>query len=499
MGALNVLCKSADPYPVRTGKLILATCFLTLSVVAFGQAPAAGSEEALRGHIKAALEAHENSDYDAEVTAWRSAYVEAANLKNTDALFQAITALDQLFKENDHPMERISTLKSGADLLKKAGGAGVIWAAQVEVALACALEDQGKRQEAASTARKALPVLEQNFGAKSREYRETLRMLIGMFEDDGNATVASDLSLKYDEIERARDAEPVFGFQPDPRIRPLVDKVRAAFPKNVVDAHFSLGQIASIADKLPEKNPYRAKALSSAASACLNRKAKVDPKVINIAEGYVKKALDIRERAMGTARITDVSKLSLELLHLRHYQEEIDLLARHYASTGEGQKQEELLVRSLTTVEKILGPDHPALAGPLRKLADFYYGNNNKERVKRLASGSGSKDDARLDKAIDLVTRELALYEKAFGKEDAILVKTLDRLAELQWVKGNEAVAKPLDQRAGALREAMLVSQTPEVTMKQEVKQLRAFLRFEDADEEVEIFKKLHPDKSFIF
>ena len=479
-------------------KLTLVCTFLTLSLAGLAQAPPP-SEEAFRGHVKTALEAHENSDYEAEVTAWRMAYLEAANLKNTDSLFQVIAALDQLFKENDHPMERISALKSGGDLLRKIGGAGVIWAAQVDVALACALEDQGKRQEAAATARKALPVLEQNFGLKSREYRDTLRMLIGMFEDDGNATVASDLALKYDEIERLRDAEPVFGFQPDPRIRPLVEKVRAAFPKNVVDAHFSLGQIASIADKLPEKNPYRARALSAAASACLNRKAKIDPKVVTIAEGYLKKALDIRERAMGNEKITDVSKLSLELLHLRNYQEEVDILARHYALTGETQKQEELLLRSLQTVERVLGSDHPALAGPLRKLADYYYGNNNKEQVKRLASGAGTRDDGRLNKAIDLLKRELAIYEKAFGKEDPILIKTLDRLSELQWVKGNEAEAKPLDQRAGTLREAVGIGVAPEVSMKQEVKQLRAFLRFEDADEEVEIFKKLHPDKSFIF
>jgi tetratricopeptide (TPR) repeat protein len=457
-----------------------------------------GTEEALRVHLKTAREAHDASDFDSEVTAWRSAYMEAVGLKNPDALFQIVMAMDQMFKENDRPLERTATLKSGGDLLRKFGGAGPIWAAQVDIALACALEDQGKRQEAASTARRALPVLEQSFGAKSREYRDTLRMLIGMFEEDGNATVASDLTAKYDEAERLRDAEPVFGFTADPRIRPLVDKIRTAFPKNVVEAHFSLGQVASITEKLPDKNPHKARALTAAASACLNRKAKVDPKVINIAEGYVKKALDIRERAMGTTQIADASKLSIELLHLRSYQEEVDILSRHYATAGDQSKQEELLLRSLQTVEKVLGSNHPALAGPLRKLADFYYGNNNRERVKRLASGT-AKDDARLDKAIELVKRELGLYEAAFGKEDPILIKTLDRLAELQWVKGNEKDAKPLDQRAGVLREALTSLLTPEQNIRQEIKQLRAFLRFEDADEELEIFKKLHPDKSFVY
>jgi tetratricopeptide (TPR) repeat protein len=457
-----------------------------------------GSEEALRGYVRTAFEARSNNDFDAEVSAWRAAYVEATNLKNADGMFQAMTSLDGLFKDNERPLERLAVLRSGADMLKKLGPGGTIWAAQAEIALAVALEDQGKRTEAASTARKALPVLEQSFGAKSREYRTTLRMLIGMFEEDGNASVASDLTSKYDEIERARDAEPLFGYQTDPRIRPLVEKVRSAFPKNVVEAHFSLGQISAIADKLPEKNPFRAKALSDAASACLNRKTKVDPKVIALAEGYLKKALDVRERAMGTAKITDVSKLSLELLHLRQYQEETDILVRHYAALNDQRKQEDLLTRSLQTVERILGSDHPALAGPLRKLSDFYYGGNNRDRVKRLAEGA-AKDDARLDKAIQYIQRELELYEKAFGKDDAILVSTLNRLAELLWVKGVEKDAKVLDERASALREAQLLAQNAEQIMKQEVKQLRAFLRFEDADEEFENFKKLHPDKSFIF
>jgi hypothetical protein len=199
---------------------------------------------------------------------------------------------------------------------------------------------------------------------------------------------------------------------------------------------------------------------------------------------------------MGSERITDVSKLSLELLHLRQYQEEVDILARHYHTTGDQKRQEELMTRSLQTVEKVLGPDHPALAGALRKLSDFYYGNNNKERVKRIAEGT-SQDNVRLDKALELANRELALYEKAFGKDDPILINTLNRVAEMQWVKGQEKEAKQLDDRAGNLREAQLISQTPEQTMKQEVKQLRAFLRFEDADEEFEVFKKLHPDKNY--
>lgn len=457
-----------------------------------------GSEEALRGYIRAALDAQSNGDFDSEVSGWRAAYVESNSMKSPDGLFQAMSSLDTLFKDNARPLERVAILKSGADSLKKMGPGGALWAAQAEIALAVALEDHGKRQEAANTARRALPVLEQNFGSKSREYRVTLRMLIGVFEEDGNAGVASDLAMKYDEIERVRDAEPIFGFQTDPRIRPLVEKVRAAFPKNVVDAHFSLGQIAAIADRLPEKNPFRAKALSDAASACLNRKTKVDPKVITLAEGYLKKAIDVRERVMGTARITDVSKLSLELLHLRLYQEEVDILVRHYATLGDARKQEELLTRSLQTVERVLGGDHPALAGPLRKLSDFYYGGNNRDRVKRLAEGV-AKDDARLDKAISYVQRELNLYEAAFGKEDPILANSLSRLAELLWVKGSEKEAKPLDERASALREAQLLSQNSEQSMKQEVKQLRAFLRFEDAEEEFENFKKLHPDKNYIY
>lgn len=470
---------------------IVAICTLAAAAAVAQNATETGSEEALRNQFRAAYEARDNSDADAEILAWRSAYLEAFNLKQADPLYQSLMALDQLFKDNDRPLERITALRSGGDALRKfPGSSGAIWAAHADIALACALEDQGKRQEAAALARKALPVLEANYGFRSREYLETLRMLITVFEEDGNAA-ASALVLKYQEIERQRDAEPVYGYQPDARIRPLLEKLRASFPKNVAEAHFSLGQIAAIADKLPEKNPFRAKAMADAGAACLNRKEKIDPKVVTLAEGYMRKALDIRERAMGTTGITDATKLSLEVLHLRRYQEEADILARHYAAIGDQKRQLELLERTLATFERLLGADHPALAGPLRRLGDYYYGNNNKERVKRIAEGTG-KDDARLDKAIAFTRRELAIYEKAFGAEDAILVNTLSRLGEMCWVKGVEAEAKGLDARAAALRNAQVVAFTPEATLQQEVKQLRAFLRFEDADEELEIFKKLH-------
>ncbi|BDC52644.1 hypothetical protein F183_A49590 [Bryobacterales bacterium F-183] len=469
---------------------IAATCILLAAVAAGQNSNDTGSEAALRNHIKAAYEARENSDGDAEILAWRSAYLEAFQLKLPDPMYQSLMALDQLFQDNDRPQERVASLRAGADALRKFPGSGPIWAAQADIALACALEDQGKRAEAATLARKALPVLEASYGFRSREYLDTLRMLITMFEEDGNAA-ASALVAKYKEIERQRDTEPVFGYQPDARIRPLLEKLSASFPKNVIEAHLSLGQISAIADKLPEKNPFRAKALADAGAACLNRKEKVDPKVVALAEGYLRKALEIRERAMGTAVIADTSKLSLEVLHLRRYQEEADILARHYASAGDQKRHLELLERTLGTFERLLGAEHPALAGPLRRLGDFYYGNNNKERVKRIAEGTG-KDDARLDKAIGFTRRELTIYEKAFGAEDPILANTLARLGEMYWVKGAEAEAKALDGRATVLRSAQMVGLAPEVTLQQEVKQLRAFLRFEDADEELEIFKKLH-------
>ena len=463
--------------------------------------PAAATEENLKKLIQAAQEAHENQETDQEITHWRTAYVMALQLHAVEATYVCSLGLEQSFKDGNHPMERVAALRSGVAELKKQGGAGPIWGAQLEVALAIALEEQGKRMDAASAAKRAVAVLEAALGPKSRDYREALRTLATLFEEGGNSATAVEFSRRIDEIEKARENEPVFGFKPDPGLRLLNDQLRAALESSsAVQIQLALGQISSNSDKLDLKNPFRAKALSDAGSAVLKtsepaKKVDVTTRPLAMAEQLLRKAIETRERAMGQNALADTSTLSLELYQLREYQSDVDMLSAYYASIGEGKKQEELLLRALAASERILGSKHPALAGPLRHLGDLYFGSGNKDHVKKVAA-ERPVEDGGIDKAIDLTKREVAIYEQAFGAADPILAASITRLGELLWMKGDETAAKACDERAAKLQEVDAEPKSAEQTMLQEVRQHRAFLRFEEAEDQYETFRKLHPPQS---
>jgi tetratricopeptide (TPR) repeat protein len=283
-----------------------------------------------------------------------------------------------------------------------------------------------------------------------------------------------------------------------------MDQLRGALEtSSTVQIELTLMQISNTADRLDVKNPFRAKALSESAAAVLKlagtkKKTDGEDRVLPSAEKMMRKALDAREHAVGTTVLADTSKLSLELYHLREYEREVDILAAYYAAIGETKKQEELLVRALATSERVLGKQHPALAGPLRRLGDFYFRAGGKDRVRQAASEGGAQanDDGGLDKAIALCRREVEIYESAFGSDDQILHSSVARLGDLLWMKGDEQAAKACDARVAKLQEADSDSKTPEQTMLREVKEHRAFLRFEDAEDEIETFHKMHPDKS---
>ena len=459
------------------------------------------SEENLKKAIQAAQEAHENQETEEEITQWRTAFIMAVQLHSVEAIYVSSLGLEQAFRDGNHPLERVACLKSGVAELKKQGGAASIWGAQLEVALAIALEEQGKRMDAAGAAKRAVAVLEAALGPKSRDYRETLRTLATLFEEGGNSAAASEFTRRIDEIERTRDNDPVFGYKPDSPIRGLIEKLHTAIEtSSAVQIQLALAQISSASEKLDVKNPYRPKGLSDAAVAVLKmaesgKKVDANLRPLSLAESMLRKAVDLRERAMGTNALTDTSKLSLELYHLREYQSEVDALSSYYSAIGETKKQEELLLRALEASERILGKEHPALAGPLRHLGDLYFGTGNKDRVKK-AAAEATAEDGGLDKAIVLAKREVSIYERAFGAGDPILAGSVTRLGELLWMKGDETEAKVCDDRSAKLQEAGSEGKGPEETMLHEVKQHRAFLRFEEAEDQYETFRKMHPGKS---
>ena len=81
---------------------------------------------------------------------------------------------------------------------------------------------------------------------------------------------------------------------------------------------------------------------------------------------------------------------------------------------GDNQKAIELLQRSLEIGERVLGPDHAALASPLTYLA-------------RVRASEGKPADA-----LPALERALRLREKAFGRNNRDVAETLVDIAEVQ-------------------------------------------------------------------
>jgi len=106
---------------------------------------------------------------------------------------------------------------------------------------------------------------------------------------------------------------------------------------------------------------------------------------------------------------------------------------------------EPLLTRALAMREKALGPEHPDVAESLNNLALLYD-----------AQGQYAK-------AKPLYERALAIREKALGPEHPNVATTLNRLAVLSRIQGQYAKAKPLYERALAIREKTLGPEHPDV------------------------------------
>jgi tetratricopeptide (TPR) repeat protein len=102
-----------------------------------------------------------------------------------------------------------------------------------------------------------------------------------------------------------------------------------------------------------------------------------------------------------------------------------------------------LFRRSLATLERVLGPEHPNVAASLNNLAGFYRAQGN---------------DA---DAASLYWRSLAIKEKALGPEHPSVATSLNNLAALYCDQGNYAEAELLFRRSRISRADLVRSDTP--------------------------------------
>jgi len=106
---------------------------------------------------------------------------------------------------------------------------------------------------------------------------------------------------------------------------------------------------------------------------------------------------------------------------------------------------EPLYQRALAIREKILGPEHPAVATSLNSLAVLY------------------RDQGQYAQAEPLYQRALAIFEKVLGPEHPAIATSLNNLALLYHSQEQYAQAEPLYQRALAIFEKVLGPEHPHV------------------------------------
>src|SRR5262249_24616018 len=182
------------------------------------------------------------------------------------------------------------------------------------------------------------------------------------------------------------------------------------------------------ADLVPAGEPLvRAQYLSSLGSAAH------DAGNYPLAGPALAEALNIRERLLGPEHpAVAVSLNNLALL---------------YQDQGRYAEAERLAKRALALGEKALGPEHPDVAVGLNNLAVLY------------------KDQGRYAEAEPLYKRALAIDEKVLGPEHPGVAIDLNNLAALYKDQGRYAEAEPLYNRALAIGEKALGPEHPRLAI----------------------------------
>ena len=123
----------------------------------------------------------------------------------------------------------------------------------------------------------------------------------------------------------------------------------------------------------------------------------------------------------------------------------LDKLAALYQEHDRYGDAEPLYVRALAIREKSLGPEHPDVAASLNNLASLYL------------------EQSRYGEAEPLHKRALAIREKSLGPEHLDVAESLNNLASLYLEQGRYGEAEPLHQRGLAISEKSLGPEHPDV------------------------------------
>jgi CHAT domain-containing protein len=149
------------------------------------------------------------------------------------------------------------------------------------------------------------------------------------------------------------------------------------------------------------------------------------------AEGLYKRALAVREKALGASH--------------PHVAGDLHNLANVYRSQGKHADVEGLAKRAHAILEKAFGQDHPNVARSLNNLALVY------------------KEQGKYADAEGFLKRALAVREKTFGADHPDVASALTTLAAAYYGQGRYADAEGFGKRALAIREKAFGQDHPDV------------------------------------
>jgi len=158
-------------------------------------------------------------------------------------------------------------------------------------------------------------------------------------------------------------------------------------------------------------------------------------------QGRIREAASLHERAIAIIEKSggrDHPNLASILKNLaRLFQDEVHVLPikRGLTRQPQGRLQEAvpLYERAIAVVEKSFGPEHPDLAATLNDLA------------------AAHTFQRKVQEAMPLYERSIAISEKCFGPENSDLASTLNNFAALLCAQGKDQEALPIAQRATAI------------------------------------------------
>jgi tetratricopeptide (TPR) repeat protein len=277
--------------------------------------------------------------------------------------------------------------------------------------LALVYADQRKYGEAEELYKRALAVREQALGTTHPAVGQTLNNLARVYRDQG----------KYGDAERLYK-------------RALMVREQALGPSHP-DVAATRSDLAAVPSEQGrhEEEETKAEGVTPAAAQALHSRglAAWREGKYSEAEGLYKRALAIREQALGASH-PDVGTT-------------LNNLALVYRAQGKYGEAEGLLKHALVTREQALGASHPAVGQTLTNLANVY------------------RDQGRYGEAEGPLKRALAITENAKGTNHPDVAWTLTNLALLYWRQGKYGDAEALHKRALAIREQVLGESHPGV------------------------------------